>query len=42
MTVIETDKARGAETTPNHAVVKMLVVSTALAFAAMTLTAMLG
>lgn len=42
MTVIETDKARGAETTPNHVVVKMLIVSTAMAIAAMTVAAMLS
>ena len=38
---IETDKARAAETTPNHVVLKMLVASTFLAAAALTITAVL-
>lgn len=38
---IETNKARAAETTPHHAVLKMLVVSTGFAALAMTLTATL-
>ena len=38
---IETDKARAAENSPHHAVLKMLVVSTFFAAAAMAVTAML-
>jgi len=37
---IDTDKARGAETTPHHVVLKMLLVSTCLAAAALAVTAL--
>lgn len=35
----ETDKARGAVTTPHHAVLKMLIVSISLTAIALTLIA---
>ncbi|WP_305984060.1 hypothetical protein [Roseibium sp. MMSF_3544] len=38
---IETNKARAAETSPHHAVLKMLIASTFLAAAAMAITAAL-
>ncbi|MHA7777797.1 hypothetical protein [Roseibium sp. M-1] len=36
----DTDKVRSAETTPHHVVLKMLVVSTAVAAAALALAAL--
>lgn len=38
---IDTDKARAAETSPHHVVLKMLLVSTTLAAFAMTAAAWL-
>lgn len=38
---IDTNKVRSAETTPHHVVLKMLVVSTALAAAALAIAAFL-
>ncbi|QFT31324.1 hypothetical protein K1718_11340 [Roseibium porphyridii] len=37
---IETDKARAAETSPHHVVLKMLLVSTLLAAASLAAVAM--
>jgi|GEM_PF-3139870 len=38
----DTDKVRSAETTPHHVVLKMLIVSTFVAAAALALAAMLN
>ncbi len=38
--IIDTDKVRGAETTPHHIVLKMLVISTTLTAVAMAAIAM--
>ncbi|GAB2183406.1 hypothetical protein [Roseibium sp. LAB1] len=39
---IDTDKVRAAETTPHHIVLKMLLVSTFVAAAALAITALLN
>jgi len=39
---LETDKARAAETTPHHIVLKMLLASTFLTAAALAATAILN